>query len=79
MVNLKDALNRIGNRVCVQGNVDPARFLMEKPEKITELSKKCLEESEEREGYILSTGCEIPLKAPVENVKAMVKTVMRNA
>jgi uroporphyrinogen decarboxylase len=75
MVNLKDAINRIGNRICIQGNVDPAKFLMEKPEKITELSKKCLEESEEREGYILSTGCEIPLKAPIENVKAMVKAV----
>lgn len=73
MVNLKDARERIGHRVCIQGNVDPSKvMLLGTPEEVYNISRKCIEDAGHA-GFILSTGCEVPLNAPLENVKAMVK------
>ncbi|HPZ07890.1 MAG TPA: uroporphyrinogen decarboxylase family protein [Candidatus Eremiobacteraeota bacterium] len=74
MVSLKDAKKKIGHRVCIQGNVDPSKvLLMGDPEEVYKVSKKCIEDTAEGGGFILSTGCEVPLNTPVENVKAMVR------
>jgi len=74
VVNLKDAKTRIGNRVCIQGNVDPSKvMLLGTPDEVYEISGKCIEDGGTGGGFILSTGCEVPLKAPIDNVKAMVR------
>jgi uroporphyrinogen decarboxylase len=74
IVNLKDAKSRIGHRVCLQGNVDPSKvMLLATPEEVYNISRKCIEDAGEGGGFILSTGCEVPLKAPIDNVKAMVR------
>jgi len=74
VVNMEDAKKRVGNRVCIQGNVDPSKvMLLGTPDDVYRASERCIREGSKGGGFILSTGCEVPLNAPVENVKAMVR------
>jgi uroporphyrinogen decarboxylase len=42
-----------------------------KPQDIEEEVKTCIGKAKEGGGYILSTGCEIPLETPEFNVEAL--------
>jgi uroporphyrinogen decarboxylase len=58
------------------GNLDPAIVQTGTPEEVYEATGKVVEAGKEIEGgYIFSTGCDLPPKAPVENVKMMTKAV----
>jgi uroporphyrinogen decarboxylase len=59
------------NDVCVQGNMNPPDFITKRPEQIFEESMKLIEDVGNR-GFILSTGCDVPYNASLENIKAMV-------
>ena len=57
---------------CLDGNIKPLFFVEATPEVITEESSRLLNAFASRGGFILSSGCEIPLEAKPENVAAMV-------
>jgi len=68
-VSLKDAKERIGDKVCICGNVNPADTLfMGTPEKVEAESKQCIADAGPGGGFILWTGCDFPLDCPLENV-----------
>lgn len=73
VVSLAEATARIGDRVCLMGNVAPAQSMLEgTPESIEADCLQCLREAgHSPKGYILSSGCEVPLHAPIANVQAM--------
>jgi uroporphyrinogen decarboxylase len=57
---------------CLDGNITPLSFVEATPEAIAEASCRLLEAFASRGGFILSSGCEIPPEAKLENVAAMV-------
>lgn len=62
-------------RCTIIGNVDTTLMLNGSREEIVTASRKCIEAvGGVVGGYILSSGCDLPIEAPVENVDAMVKT-----
>jgi uroporphyrinogen decarboxylase len=73
IVDLAEAKARIGDRVCLMGNVRPAQTLLEGSAADIEAAViDCLRRAGDNpKGYILATGCEVPLNTPPENVKAM--------
>ena len=70
IVDLEETKERVGRRICVAGNVDPVRVMLEgTPEDVDAGVKRCFEQAwDNPRGYILATGCGIPNAAPVENV-----------
>jgi [methyl-Co(III) methanol-specific corrinoid protein]:coenzyme M methyltransferase len=55
------------------GNVDPINALLNgSPEQVTENTLNCLQTAGARH-FVLMSGCGVPPKTPLENVKAMVK------
>lgn len=73
IVDLAEAKARIGERVCLMGNVRPAQTLLEgTPAEIEQGVIACLRAAgDSPRGYILASGCEVPLHTPIENVQAM--------
>jgi uroporphyrinogen decarboxylase len=73
-VELREAKRRVGSRVCIQGNVNPTGALLQGTfADVLSESRKCISDAAAGGGYILSTGCEVPYEARIENVKALVK------
>jgi len=77
-VDLKFAKDMVGERVCIQGNIDPVSiFLNGKPSDVERKARECIEKAAKGGGFILSSGDEVPLNAPFENVKAMVSAAKK--
>ncbi|MCD6046076.1 MAG: hemE [Gammaproteobacteria bacterium] len=71
---LSAARTRVGAKVCVQGNLDPA-LLFSTPEKIKAAVKSVLNEWGPHPGLIVNLGHGIEQHTPIENVQALIAAV----
>lgn len=58
---------------AINGNVKPLLFLESNPEEIYGEARKLFKAARVRERFILGSGCEIPLYAEAENIKALMR------
>jgi len=74
-IELREARERVGDRVCLMGNVRPAETLLGgSPEDVRAEARRCLEDcADNPAGFILSSGCEVPIAAPPENLMALME------
>jgi uroporphyrinogen decarboxylase len=73
IVDLAVARERIGDRITLMGNVRPAQTLLEgTPQDVEREVIECLRKAgSSPRGFIISSGCEVPVAAPAENLEAM--------
>lgn len=72
-MDLGQCKQRIGERVCLIGNLDPTNTILRgTAEQVRQRSKQCLEQAGEGGGFLLGTGCFVPQDSPLENLRAMV-------
>ena len=57
---------------CLDGNVRSLAFCFSSPKQIRKECEELLSFFESRGGYILSSGCEVPLEADPDCIRAMV-------
>lgn len=60
-------------KIVVIGNVDPILFVEGTRESLEQAAQTCLDIADQDAGYIIGPGCEIPLKANLDNVQAFVQ------
>ncbi len=78
LVDLGKAKQEVGERVCLQGNIDPTNLLLTgTPEAVERAAKNCIEQAASGGRYILSSGCEIPPAAPLPNIQALVSAAVK--
>lgn len=72
-IDLDLAKQLVGKRVCLMGNLKPAEVMLKgTPEMIEAEAKECIRKaSDSPGGFILASGCEIPINTPPENVIAL--------
>ena len=76
-ISMAEARDRVGGRVALMGNVRPAQTLLKgKPEDVLrevrdlcDIGRKCTA------GFIVGSGCEVPIASPPENIDAMMAGV----
>ena len=73
-VDLADAFARVGDKVALQGNLDPA-VLRARPEVIVERAQHLLKLVNNRPGYVFNLGHGIEPDIPPEHMAALVNTV----
>ncbi len=73
-VNPSDAQNQLPH-TCLDGNIKSLSFVECDPAEIGRESLILLNSFHNRRGFILSSGCEIPLESRPENITAMVHAV----
>jgi uroporphyrinogen decarboxylase len=74
MTDLADARQRVGDKVALQGNMDPA-VLYATPERIREEVRLILKAFDGTPGHVFNLGHGIQLDTPVENVAAFIEAV----
>jgi uroporphyrinogen decarboxylase len=74
MTDLSEARKRVGDKVALQGNMDPA-ILYATPERIREEVKCILKAYGQSPGHVFNLGHGIQLDTPIENVAILVDAV----
>ena len=77
VVPISRAFELAGN-IALTGNLKPYSFVSGTPEGIREEVRKCLFEAGNRWKYIVGSGCEVPIEADIENIRALVDAVREN-
>lgn len=74
IVDLAEAKKAVGHQVCLMGNVNPVDVIMKGTrEQIEAGVRDCLRIAcDSPKGYILASGCQIPLGTPQENITCFV-------
>jgi uroporphyrinogen decarboxylase len=69
--DLQEAKELIGDRVIITGNVPPVEVIQQGTrEEIFASVKNCIQKGwDSPKGYILSTGCQIPMNTPIEKIE----------
>ncbi len=80
-IELADAKAKVGDRVCLIGNVRPTETLLEgTPDAVAQEARRCVADcADSPGGFILSSGCEVPIEAPPENVDALLAVAREQA
>lgn len=73
LVNLKSISPIVPKDIAIIGNIDPVMLLQSTPERIEEATRKLVEEMRGVENFILSSGCDIPVGTPLENIDAFMR------
>lgn len=70
--DIEEAKKVMGDRVVITGNVPPVDVMHAGTKKdIFKSVKQCIKKGyDSKKGYILSTGCQIPMHTPMENIQA---------
>ena len=74
-IDLKEAKEKAGKRVCLMGNVRPTETLLGgTPDDVRREARQCLVDAGDNPGgFILSSGCEVPIATPPENLMALME------
>lgn len=70
-----EAKKILGNHLCIKGNVPATLLAFNSKDEVVSYCKRLIKIIGKDNGFILSSGCEVPINAKIENVKAMVETV----
>jgi uroporphyrinogen decarboxylase len=73
-VDISEAKQLLGGRVCLMGNVDTTLLVDGTPSDVTKAVNACIAGAAKGGGYILSTSCDMPIEVPEANLGALVKT-----
>lgn len=64
----------LGDRMCIMGDVPASLLKLGEPEEVREYCRKLIEDIGADGGFILSSGCDVPIDARPENVRAMIRS-----
>ena len=80
-IDLLEAKEMVGEKVCLMGNVSPADGMLKgNPDIIGSMVKECISKaSKNPRGFIVATGCEVPIKTPHGNMVAFLEAGRRFA
>jgi len=72
-VDMKDAIKKIPSDVYLIGNLDPVAVFLDMNEaQIKEATLKLKNDMNEYDNFIISSGCDLPIKTPDENIIAFI-------
>jgi len=75
-VDINDAIKYFGDKIIIFGNLNPTLLLNGPPARIYEECRKCIEKGKKApRGYVLMTGCEVPVATPPYHLWLMRKAI----
>jgi uroporphyrinogen-III decarboxylase len=74
MTDIFKAKEVLKDHMCIAGDVPAALTSLGRPEEVEDYCKKLIDVVGDGGGFILSTGCTLPVDCKIENLRAMVET-----
>ena len=75
-VDVAKAIEMLGDKCIVVGNVEPRILQTGSPQEVYQRSRECIEKGKHApRGFILGTGCELPPRSPAATLFAMKKAI----
>ncbi len=68
----------LGDRMCIMGDVPATLLTLGEPDEVDDYCRRLIREIGSDGGFILSSGCDVPIDAKTENVRAMLQSVHRH-
>jgi len=80
-IELREAKAKVGDKVCLMGNVRPAETLLQgSPDAVRAEARRCLQDCKDNpRGFILASGCEVPIETPPANLMALLEVARDSA
>jgi len=73
-VDLAEAKNRLGDRICIAGNLDPSAAMYHgTPDQVEKAARGCIQAAGAGGGFALSPGCVVMPGFPPNNLHALVR------
>ena len=73
-VNFEELKKIVPEKIALIGNLDPTEiFLQSTPDQVVEATMSLRESMKDVKNFVLSSGCDIPINAPLENIAAFMK------
>ena len=79
-IDLAEAKAKVGGRVCLMGNIRPAETLLGgTPDDVRREARQCLADAGDSPGgFILASGCEVPIETPAANMMALMEVTRKH-
>lgn len=78
MQDISEVRKRVGERICLMGNVPPLDVLAKgSPEEVYDSAKNCIQNHGSEHGIILSAGGGVSPGTPKENIKALISVIKK--
>lgn len=75
-VDLTSVKEEARGRSALIGNVDTTLLLQGSPEAVSAAANSCLKQASSGGGFLLSSGCDIPIETPVPNFEALIQAAV---
>ena len=75
--DIRKAKEILKGHMCIKGNVNSTLLRLGSPAEVTGEVRNLIDDLAPGGGFILGSGCEVPLDAPLENVQAMIGAVKK--
>ena len=73
--DIVEAKRVLGDVMCIMGDVPATLLKLGEPDEVRDYCRRLIDEVGAGGGFILSSGCDVPIDARPENVKAMIQSV----
>ncbi len=75
--DIRKAKEILAGHMCIKGNVSSTLLALGTPDEVEKEARNLIDDLAPGGGFILASGCEVPMDAPLENVRALINAARK--